>query len=46
MLDDNDEGDSNYATPRGDDINYIESLNEWTQWRDGLVESVFNEWND
>ena len=37
MLDDDDEGDSNYTTTRGDNINYIEASNKWTQWRDDLV---------
>ena len=44
-LDENeDEGDSNYATIGGDDINYIEASNKWTQWRDDLTQSMFNEW--
>ncbi|KAE8648564.1 uncharacterized protein LOC105435527 [Cucumis sativus] len=44
-LDENeDEGDSNYATTGGDHINYIEASNEWTQWRDDLAQSMFNEW--
>ena len=42
--DDDDKGDSNYATTVGDDINYIEASNEWTQWRDDLTQSMFNEW--
>lgn len=33
ILEDEDEGNSTYATTSGDDINYIEVSKEWTQWR-------------
>ncbi|TYK08786.1 retrotransposon protein [Cucumis melo var. makuwa] len=39
-----DEGDLAYASPiEGDDVHYIETLNEWTQWRDDLATTMFNE---
>ncbi|KAA0062005.1 putative nuclease HARBI1 [Cucumis melo var. makuwa] len=44
ILDGVNEGESNYTTIGGDDINYIEASNEWTQWRDDLVEAIFSEW--
>ena len=44
MLDYDDEGASNYATTRCDDINYIEASNKWTQWRDGLAHAMFTKW--
>lgn len=43
ILDDKDEGDSTHATSSGDEINYIEVSNKWTQWRDVLAELMFNE---
>ncbi|TYK06493.1 putative nuclease HARBI1 [Cucumis melo var. makuwa] len=42
-FDDEDGGDSIHATTNGDDITYIEASNEWAQWRDALVSSMFNE---
>ncbi|TYJ98115.1 retrotransposon protein [Cucumis melo var. makuwa] len=39
ILEDVDEGDSTYTTTAGDDIYYIETSNEWSQWRDKLAES-------
>ncbi|KAA0033498.1 retrotransposon protein [Cucumis melo var. makuwa] len=40
-----DEGDLAYATTTvGDDIHYIETLSEWTQWCDEIVATMFNEW--
>ncbi|TYK20324.1 retrotransposon protein [Cucumis melo var. makuwa] len=42
ILDDVNEGDSNYAITGGEDINYIEASNEWTQWRDNLAEVIFS----
>ena len=44
ILDGVNEGESNYTTIGGDDINYIEASNEWTQWQDELAEAMFNEW--
>ncbi|KAA0040975.1 retrotransposon protein [Cucumis melo var. makuwa] len=46
ILDDVNEGDSNYAITGGEDINYIEASNEWTQWRDNLAEVIFSGWSD
>lgn len=43
-LEDIDMGDSVYARTVGDDIHYIETSNEWTQWRDELVIDMFNKW--
>ncbi|KAA0036563.1 retrotransposon protein [Cucumis melo var. makuwa] len=44
-VDDGDEGDSMYATTTtSEDIQYIETTNEWSQWRDELVESMFTDW--
>ena len=42
--DNDNEGDSNYAMTSGDEINYIEAFNKWTQWWDALAESMFKEW--
>ncbi|KAA0045312.1 retrotransposon protein [Cucumis melo var. makuwa] len=39
-----DEGDLAYASPiEGDNVHYIETLNEWTQWWDDLATTMFNE---
>ncbi|KAA0036694.1 retrotransposon protein [Cucumis melo var. makuwa] len=44
-VDDEDDGDSTYATTTAsEDIQYIETTNEWSQWRDDLAESMFTEW--
>ncbi|KAA0051849.1 retrotransposon protein [Cucumis melo var. makuwa] len=44
-VEDEDEGDSTYATiTASEDIQYIETINEWSQWRDNLAESMFTEW--
>ncbi|KAL4025958.1 hypothetical protein IC575_014364 [Cucumis melo] len=44
-VDDVDEGDSTYATTTAsEDIHYIETTNEWSQWRDKLAESIFTDW--
>ncbi|KAL4026637.1 hypothetical protein IC575_015073 [Cucumis melo] len=44
-VDDVDEGDSTYATTTAsEDIQYIETTNEWSQWRDDLAESIFTDW--
>ncbi|KAA0055382.1 retrotransposon protein [Cucumis melo var. makuwa] len=44
-VDDEDEGDSTYATTTAsEDIQYIETTNECSQWRDDLAESMFTEW--
>ncbi|TYK07212.1 retrotransposon protein [Cucumis melo var. makuwa] len=44
-VDDMDEGDSTYTTTTAsEDIHYIETTNEWSQWRDELVESMFTDW--
>ncbi|TYK22655.1 retrotransposon protein [Cucumis melo var. makuwa] len=44
-VDDGDEEDSMYATTTAsEDIQYIETTNEWSQWRDELVESMFTDW--
>ena len=43
-IDDVDEGDSVYATTMTtatDDIQYIETTNEWFQWCDKLAEAMF-----
>ncbi|KAA0063060.1 retrotransposon protein [Cucumis melo var. makuwa] len=43
-VEDEDEGDSTYATTTAsEDIQYIETTNEWSQWRDDLAESMFTE---
>ncbi|KAA0057232.1 retrotransposon protein [Cucumis melo var. makuwa] len=43
-IDDEDEGDSIYATTTtSEDIQYIETTNEWSQWRDDLAESMFTD---
>ncbi|KAL4021161.1 hypothetical protein IC575_019952 [Cucumis melo] len=39
-----DEVDSTHATIAADDIHYIETSNEWSQWRDDLAEEMFTEW--
>ncbi|KAA0065893.1 retrotransposon protein [Cucumis melo var. makuwa] len=39
-----DEVDSTHATTVADDIHYIETSNEWSQWRDDLAEEMFTEW--
>ncbi|TYK09570.1 putative nuclease HARBI1 [Cucumis melo var. makuwa] len=39
-----DEVDSTHATTTVDDIHYIETSNEWSQWRDDLVEEMFSDW--
>ncbi|KAL4026603.1 hypothetical protein IC575_015039 [Cucumis melo] len=39
-----DEVDSTHATTAADDIHYIETSNEWSQWRDNLAEEMFTEW--
>ena len=39
-----DEGDSTYATTASDDILYIETSKEWSQWRDELAEEMFSDW--
>lgn len=44
MVGDYDEGDSMYTKITDDDIHYIETSNEWSQWRDDLVEEMFSEW--
>ncbi|XP_038880502.1 uncharacterized protein LOC120072165 [Benincasa hispida] len=41
MPEDLDKVDSHSATIGLDEINYIESSNEWTQWRDELVHNMF-----
>ncbi|KAA0062154.1 putative nuclease HARBI1 [Cucumis melo var. makuwa] len=41
--DDIDEVDSTHATIVGDDIHYIETSNEWTQWKDKLAEEMFSD---
>ncbi|KAA0046509.1 retrotransposon protein [Cucumis melo var. makuwa] len=39
------EEDSAYATTTtGDNIQYIETTNEWTQWQDELSKAMFIEW--
>ena len=44
-VEDEDEGDSTYATTTAsEDIQYIETTNEWSQWRDELAESMFTDW--
>ncbi|KAA0063960.1 retrotransposon protein [Cucumis melo var. makuwa] len=44
-VDDVDKGDSAYATTTAiEDIHYIETINEWFQWRDELAESMFTDW--
>ncbi|KAL4028472.1 hypothetical protein IC575_011669 [Cucumis melo] len=44
-VDDMDEGDSTYATTTAsEDIHYIETTNEWSQWRDDLAKLMFTDW--
>ncbi|KAA0038312.1 retrotransposon protein [Cucumis melo var. makuwa] len=43
-IDDVEEGDSTYATTTAsEDIHYIETTNEWSQWRGELAESMFTD---
>ncbi|KAA0060656.1 putative nuclease HARBI1 [Cucumis melo var. makuwa] len=42
--DDIDEVDSTHATTATNDIHYIETSKEWTQWRDDLAEEMFSDW--
>ncbi|TYK19092.1 retrotransposon protein [Cucumis melo var. makuwa] len=42
--DDIDEVDFTCATTATDGIHYIETSNEWTQWRGNLAQEMFNEW--
>ncbi|KAL0561959.1 hypothetical protein IC582_002404 [Cucumis melo] len=45
-VEDEDEGDSTYATTTAsEDIQYIETTNEWSQWRDNLAASMFTDWH-
>ncbi|TYK08389.1 putative nuclease HARBI1 [Cucumis melo var. makuwa] len=44
IIDDLDEGDSTYATTGGDEINYIEASNEWSELRDQLAHTMFSDW--
>ncbi|KAL4022447.1 hypothetical protein IC575_016180 [Cucumis melo] len=45
-VEDEDEGDSTYATTTAsEDIQYIETTNEWSQWRDNLATSMFTDWH-
>ncbi|KAL0551052.1 hypothetical protein IC582_010126 [Cucumis melo] len=45
-VEDEDEGDSTYATTTAsEDIQYIETTNEWSQWRDDLAASMFTDWH-
>lgn len=41
---DDDEGNLNYVTTGGDNINYIKASNKQIQWRDDLVKVMFSEW--
>ncbi|TYK30996.1 retrotransposon protein [Cucumis melo var. makuwa] len=44
-VDDVDERDSTYATTTAsEDIDYIETTNEWSQWHDELAKSMFTDW--
>ncbi|KAA0034857.1 retrotransposon protein [Cucumis melo var. makuwa] len=42
--DDIDEAYSSHATTVGDDIHYVETSNEWSRWRDELVDEMFSDW--
>ncbi|KAA0042280.1 hypothetical protein IC582_003303 [Cucumis melo] len=43
-IDNMDEGDSTYATTTAaEDIQYIKTTNEWSQWHDELAEAIFIE---
>ncbi|KAA0052247.1 putative nuclease HARBI1 [Cucumis melo var. makuwa] len=44
IADDIDEVSSTHTTTADDDIHYIETSNEWSQWRDKLVEEMFSNW--
>ena len=44
ITDDLDEDDSMYATTGGDEINFIEASNEWSEWRDQLAHTMFSDW--
>ena len=44
ITDNLDEGDSTYTTTGGDEINYIEASNEWSEWRDQLAHTMFSDW--
>ncbi|KAA0059918.1 retrotransposon protein [Cucumis melo var. makuwa] len=44
-VDDVDEGNSAYATTTTtEDVHYIETKNEWSQWHDELAKSMFTDW--
>lgn len=43
-LEDIDEGDSSYTTIAGDNVHYIETSYEWTQWQDELAAEMINQW--
>ena len=38
-----DEGDSMHTITVGDNIHYIETSNEWSQWRDELADEMFSD---
>ena len=44
IIDNLDEGDSTYATIGGDEINYIEASNKWSEWRDQFAHMTFSDW--
>ncbi|XP_050945179.1 uncharacterized protein LOC127150720 [Cucumis melo] len=44
ITDNLDEDDSTYTTTGGDEINYIEASNEWSEWRDQLAHTMFSDW--
>ena len=43
ITDDLNKGDSTYTTTRCDEINCIETSNEWSQWRDQLAHTMFSD---
>ncbi|KAL4033348.1 hypothetical protein IC575_006435 [Cucumis melo] len=44
ILDDIDEVDSIHETTASDGIHYVETSNEWSQWRDELADKMFSDW--
>ncbi|KAL0539942.1 hypothetical protein IC582_024163 [Cucumis melo] len=44
ITDDIDEVDSTHASTTSDDIHYIDTFNEWSQWSDEFAEEMFSDW--
>ncbi|KAA0035972.1 retrotransposon protein [Cucumis melo var. makuwa] len=44
LKNDIDEVDSTHASTTSDDIHYIDTFNEWSQWSDEFAEEMFSDW--